>query len=133
MKQLVFILLISLGMATPVISENSKDITDCADFILLAEELSSGGVRMIDEVTEFVDINVSCPTKTFTYFKRVYINKGELLEGWRERKQIGHTEIHCNENGFGSMFGWTTMDIIYDIDFQYMGTLATSPSDCTNP
>tara|TARA_B100001057_G_scaffold374989_1_gene379709 strand:+ start:641 stop:1009 length:369 start_codon:yes stop_codon:yes gene_type:complete len=121
----------SLGLAAQAISENNKDVLECADFIVLAEELREGGVRMIDEVTEFVDINVSCPTKTITYFKRVYINKENFPEEWTEGKQVGHTEIHCSENGSGSMLGWTTMDIIYDIDFQYMGTFATSSSDCS--
>lgn len=87
---------------------------------------------MIDELTEFVEIDVSCPTKTFTYFKRAYINKRELLEqSWKKSMQVGHTEIHCNEeDGMAFNFGWTAMDILYDIDFQYLVTLATSPSDC---
>ena len=133
MKQLVVSLFISLSLATPASSENDDDITDCADFILLAQDIEADGVRMIDEVTEFVETTVSCPLKTFTYFKRALIIEEQLPDNWKQLKQAGHTEVHCSDGGFASTFGWTAIDIIYDVDFQYLGTLATSPSDCTSP
>ena len=53
-----------------------------------------------------------------------------MAEGWKERKQRQHTQLHCNKDGLSRTVKWTAIDVMYDNDFQYLGTLTTSPTDC---
>ena len=86
--------------------------------------------RKIDNYTELVSLSVNCTTKIIKYTKRILAYDSEMAEGWRERKQRQHILLHCNKNGLSSTIGWNAQDDMYDIDYNFLVTLFSSPDDC---
>lgn len=86
--------------------------------------------KKIDEFTEIIQIIVNCDTKVFSYKKRVLAEGSKFPSAMHERKQRQHTQLHCNKDGLASVSGWTAMDVIYDVNYEYMFTLTTSPEHC---
>lgn len=86
--------------------------------------------KKIDEHTELIQIRVNCDTQVFLYDKRILVSGDKLPAGIHERKQHQYTQMNCNERGLASWSGWTSMDVIKDVNYQYLFTLKTRPEDC---
>lgn len=113
--------------AFPVLAQNAEV---CLALRQFEAEVNVTTPRPIDEVTELVQVRVNCELVTLTYVKRLLLTDDELAEGWRERKQRQHIQLHCNNVGLARS-DWTVLDLLYDVDFQYLVALKTTPDDCS--
>lgn len=86
--------------------------------------------KKIDEHTELIQMRVNCDTKVILYDKRILVPGESLPVGIQERKQRQYTQLHCNERGLAKSTGWSAMDVIKDINYQYLFTLKARPEDC---
>ncbi len=84
-----------------------------------------------DSMTEVVSMKINCVTKTQSWAKVFNATEDLLAEGWRERKQRQHTQLHCNNDGFSSQLGWTVLDQLYDKDIKLIAEFVTTPDMCT--
>ena len=126
MKKILLLLLLPF---TFFLHADDNDST-CQQLLNLESELNKTLPRKIDEATEVTQLSVNCETTTIKYTKRLLVEKTNLAEGWKNRKQRQHTQLHCNANGLSSVSGWTAMDVIYDSNFEYITTFLTEPNDC---
>lgn len=84
---------------------------------------------MIDEITELVQVQVNCDTKTVSSTKRVF-GLSSLSDGWQETIQRHHTQRACNKQGVASQLQWSLRDVIVDENYNYAATFIATPSDC---
>ena len=116
-----------------LITSTAQSATDselCMEFKNFEKMTNKNLPQKIDEYTEVVTIGVNCESKSIKYTKQLLFYENMMAEGWKERKQRQHTQLHCNKDGLSRTVKWIAMDVIYDNDFQYLGTLTTSPTDC---
>lgn len=136
MKKILFIsmfLLSSKLLAEFESQDKSSDINDesiCKEFLEYSEEINSQTPLMIDDGTELRLTKVQCSGKILSYTKRLLVHTSTLLDGWEERKQLQHTQLHCNKIGASRTIGWVIRDEIYNNDYTYAATLTTHPEDC---
>lgn len=84
-----------------------------------------------DSMTEVISMRINCATKTQSWAKVLNGKEDLLAEGWRERKQRQHTQLHCNNGGLSSQLGWRVLDQLYDKDFKLIAEFVTTPDMCT--
>lgn len=125
MKKLILITF----LATPMFADENDPI--CKEFLTFEAELNKTLPQKTDEVTEATQFSVNCDTNTVKYTKRIVVDL-TFKDGWKERKQRQHNQLHCNANGISSLFGWRVMDVLYDSNFKYLATFITEPKDCEN-
>lgn len=104
----------------------------CEQLKKTGAEWNAQAPQMIDDQTELIQVLVNCEAMTVTYQKRVLLTGNALVPGTQERKQQQHTQLHCNQAGLASVYGWTAVDVLGDVDYEYLFTLKTQPSDCSN-
>ena len=134
MKQTLVALIItavSLGASERVLGQAQPSF--CKTALDFEKETNKTLPRKIDEITSLVQLSVNCETKTIKYTKQIRVDPTTLAQGWQDRKQRQHTELHCNRVGVASTQGWTAMDVIFDNDWKYIVTVKTSPQDCERP
>jgi len=102
----------------------------CQELRALEAQWNANSPRKIDEYTELTQITVNCATKVVSYKKRILVPSEALPQGAGARKQRQHTQLHCNKNGLASTKEWTAQDVIFDVNYRYVFTLTTRPSDC---
>ena len=127
MKYLI-ILLTSLFLVSNASAEDESE--RCLGFRDYEKTINAELPRKIDNATELVSFSVNCTTKIIKYTKRLLAYDSEMAEGWRVRKQRQHILLHCNKNGLSSTIGWNAQDDMYDIDYNFLVTLFSSPDDC---
>ena len=127
MKYLILIIGFLLITST---AQSATDSELCMEFKNFEKMTNKNLPQKIDEYTEVVTIGVNCESKSIKYTKQLLFYENMMAEGWKERKQRQHTQLHCNKDGLSRTVKWIAMDVIYDNDFQYLGTLTTSPTDC---
>ena len=131
---LISMLLLSPKLLAEVESQDKlSDINDeaiCQELLEYSEETNSQTPLKIDDGTELMLTKVHCSGKIFSYSKRVLVHTSVFLDGWEDRKQLQHTQLHCNKIGLSRAIGWVVRDEIYNNDYTYAATLTTSPEDC---
>ena len=127
MKYLILIIGFLLITST---AQSATDSELCMEFKNFEKMTNKNLPQKIDEYTEVVTIGVNCESKSIKYTKQLLFYENMMAEGWKERKQRQHTQLHCNKDGLSRTVKWTAIDVMYDNDFQYLGTLTTSPTDC---
>jgi hypothetical protein len=131
---LISMLLLSPKLLAEVESQDKlSDINDetiCQELLEYSEETNSKTPLKIDDGTELMLTKVHCSGKIFSYSKRVLVHTSAFLDGWEDRKQLQHTQLHCNKIGLSRAIGWVVRDEIYNNDYTYAATLTTSPEDC---
>ena len=124
---------VSEGLAEVESQDKLSDINDeaiCQELLEYSEETNSQTPLKIDDGTELMLTKVHCSGKIFSYSKRVLVHTSVFLDGWEDRKQLQHTQLHCNKIGLSRAIGWVVRDEIYNNDYTYAATLTTSPEDC---
>ena len=127
------LLLSSKLFAEVEFQHNLNDIDDkatCKELLEFSEEMNSQTPMKIDDSTELMLLQVLCAGKILTYKKRVSVHTSILLDGWDARKQLQHTQLHCNKIGLSRTRGWIARDEIYNNDYTYAATFTTTPEDC---
>lgn len=131
---LISMLLLSPKLLAEVESQDKlSDINDeafCQQALEYSEEINSQTPLKIDDGTELMLTTVHCPGKIFSYSKRVLVHTSVFLDGWEDRKQLQHTQLHCNKIGLSRTVGWVVRDAVYNDDYTYAATFTTSPEDC---
>lgn len=123
--------LLSTTLAAPASGQAPGSAEACQILEAIAAETNAALPRPIDEVTELIQIRVNCALRSVAYVKRLIVTADLLAFGWQERKQVQHTQLHCNLDGLASVGGWTAIDYFYGPDYAYLATLRTTPQDCT--
>ena len=126
MKKILLVLLLPI---TFFIHADDNDST-CQELLNFESEFNKKLPRKSGEITEITQLIVNCETTTIKYTKRLLVETTNLAEGWKNRKQKQHTQLHCNANGMSSVYGWTAMDVLYGPNFEYITTFLTEPKDC---
>ena len=129
MKKLLVLLFSLLFLSSPSILADANS-SFCNAALEYEDEINKTLPRKIDEFTEVIQISVNCDNKVLKYTKRILADESQLSEGWDNRKQRQHTQLHCNKDGMARLEGWTAMDVIFDKDYNYLITLETNPEDC---
>lgn len=127
MKYLLFVSVIMTAFSGSALADQGDEI--CAELLQFEEQTSRDLPVMVDEITELYQVKVNCDTETVSYSRRIF-GLGLFADGWQDRKQRQHTQLHCNQQGLASQTGWTALDVIVDDNFRYVATLTTRPSDC---
>ena len=125
----IAVLLGSVGVSPNANSQESKS-DFCKAFLTHEKEMSGSLPKKIGPITQVTALAVNCDTKTIKYTKQIMVDVKQFKSGWKKRKQRQHTQLHCNKDGLASMAQWNAMDVLYDKDFNYVGTLLTGPKDC---
>lgn len=102
----------------------------CDELKKFEAQVNADSPRPVDEFTELIQTKVNCETMAVSYTKRILVPANQLPEGAQARKQRQHTQLHCNKEGLASVWKWTAMDVMHDVDFVYIFTLTTKPEDC---
>jgi hypothetical protein len=124
----IIILLTSLFLVSNAMAEDVSE--RCLAFKDFEKTINADLPKKIDNATELTSVFVNCTTKIIKYTKRVLAYDSDMAEGWRERKQRQHILLHCNKDGLSSTVGWNAQDDMYDIDYNFLVTLFSSPDDC---
>lgn len=119
-----------LALALALVGNNAQADTLCEAALRFEADTAPRLPQMVDEVTELFQVSVNCETETITYKRRVLVDPDGLANGWHDRKQRQHTQLHCNRTGLASVSGWRAMDIIYGPSHEYLVTLVTTPAEC---
>lgn len=112
-------------------SENpTEDQEFCEAFNEYQEELSQKLPLRADSITDVTSMQIDCVTKQQTWTKRLAVTENELSTGWRDRKVQQHRQLHCNNDGLTSAYGWTVVDKIFDKNSNMLIEIITAPNDC---
>lgn len=121
---------VALAFTTAAISHAAPiPESQCVEFQNYAQVLSAKLPQQIDSGTELFRFEVNCAHGIVTYAKRLLVDV-QLQEGWEQRKQYQHTNLHCNRQGLASQQGLVVVDAIYDINYRWLGELKTTPANC---
>lgn len=102
----------------------------CEDFEGFAANTNAKAPIDIDSETELIQIKVNCVGGLIAYTKRlVNFHSDVMLEGWKERKQVQHTQLHCNREGLATR-GISTVDVLHNPDYSFAAKFMTRPEDC---
>ena len=104
----------------------------CEQALRLEAHVNPTLPKMVDEMTELFQFSVNCERELVTYKRRLIADPNELSDGWLERMQRQHTQLHCNKVGLASTSKWSAQDILYGPDLEYLGTVSTRPDDCND-
>lgn len=113
-------------------AKSYADANICVELQEFEQTFSKKLPTKIDSATELISVRVNCEAKSVTYVKRILVDQSGLNSGWEKRKQRQHTQLHCNKHGLASLSNWSAIDNIHNVDYQYILTLFTRPSDCIN-
>ena len=127
-SKLIFLPMELISISNFIIAEDNEYV--CKELLSLETDLNKTLPQKLDEVTELTQLSVNCDTNTVKYSKRLLVELSLFSEGWVDRKQRQHTQLHCNASGLSSTYGWIAMDVIYDKNFKYLTTLQTEKTDC---
>lgn len=127
MKLYIFAILLAV-LAKPADAQTEQEI--CASFQKSEKEANVKLPMQIDRGTELIQFRVNCDAKIVHYTKRLLVDPKFLADGWRQRKQRQHTQLHCNARGLTSTTGWTALDTMVAPDYSLLVTLETRPTDC---
>ena len=102
----------------------------CEELKQSAAEMNANGPTNIDNETEFLLLTVNCVGNMVSYTKRlINFHSNVMLPGWQDRKQLSHTQLHCNRNGLATA-GISVMDTIHNPDGSFAAKFVTNPDDC---
>lgn len=95
-----------------------------------AVEMNANAPTKIDTETEFLLLTVNCVGNMVSYTKRlINFHSNVMLDGWQDRKQLSHTQLHCNRDGLATA-GIAVMDTLHNPDGSFAAKFVTSPDDC---
>ena len=104
----------------------------CKAFTEYEDSLSKKLSLPADSITDVISMRINCVTKTQSWQQVIKAYDKELAQGWRERKQRQHTQLHCNNDGLSSTLGWTVVTQLSDKDYNLMAEFKTTPEMCTS-
>jgi hypothetical protein len=102
----------------------------CEELQQSAAEMNANAPTNIDNETEFLLLTVNCVGNMVSFTKRlINFHSSVMLPGWQDRKQLSHTQLHCNRNGLATA-GISVMDTIHNPDGSFAAKFVTRPADC---
>ena len=113
---------------TPLAAQEISQL--CEELLAMEIEINKSTPRDIDEFTVLISVGVNCSLSIVKYTKQITADGNLLALGWKERKQRQHTQLHCNQVGMASTQNWTSVDVLFDINWNYLVTFTTTPGDC---
>ena len=131
MKKLT-ITLLTLLMSMGAWAEISHE-AQCKE-ALKAVEIFQPLPRMLDEITELVDVSVDCDKKTNIFSKRLLVDESELesmlTKDWETILQRHSNLLNCHLNGIPPKLGWSVKYVFTDKDYEHLTTHIITPEDC---
>lgn len=124
-KIIIMVAIFVIGLQTNAVADDV-----CITATGFSDELNQSAPVKIDEYTRVLRTDVDCKKKVFTYSKQIESTEDIMLSGWNARKQNQHTILHCNEDGLSSVFGWSVVDFLYDVNGKSIAVFVTNPKDC---
>ena len=102
----------------------------CEELKQSAAETNAKTPINVDAETELLHVSINCVGKMVSYKKRLFnVDSNVMLHGWQDRKQLSHTQLHCNRNGFATA-GISVMDTLHNQDGSFAAKFVTRPTDC---
>lgn len=102
---------------------------NCSEALAMEDYFAKQLPMQVDEVTTVVEVSVNCTNRSIKYVKHLSIPVNILAEGFADRKQRQHNNIHCNGQGLARA-GWTALDYVFDSDMTLIMKLKTTPEKC---
>lgn len=119
------------AIATPVLAETDEDRNICKELTAFEAEMAKRLPMAADTATQIISMRINCKTKVQLFSKRLAVSESQLAEGWRERKQRQHIQLHCNRTGLARTIKWTVIDVWYDKDTNLLAEFVAKPEMCS--
>jgi antitoxin component YwqK of YwqJK toxin-antitoxin module len=118
------------GAKTEVSACNADGREHCEAFLAMEEKSQTQLPKMIDQITELTSISVDCESNSITQNMTTFMGEAVLRDDWLVDKPRQLAEMHCNEKGLASVFGWTMVTRYSSSEGVEIAEVTTTPEDC---
>ena len=118
------------GARTEVSACNADGTEHCEGFLAMQEKAQTQLPKRIDQITELASVSVDCGSNSLTQNMTILLEEADLREDWLVDKPHQLAEMHCNEKGVASVFGWTVVTRYSSSEGVVIAEITTTPEDC---
>jgi hypothetical protein len=129
-RPLTVLTILMLFTSAPAVAQETNYSEICSELRKYEENSSKDLPKQIDEVTELLKVNADCTGRRLSYTKRLLVSTAAMPEGWVERMQRQHVQLHCNIESLATKSGWTVLDNLFGSNYDFVRSFKTAPSDC---